>query len=68
MVKNLPAMPEMQMQEMQETCVGSLVREDHLEEEMAIHSSILACKISWTEKPSQLQSIGLQKSWTPLRD
>ena len=37
MVKNLPAM--------QETQVGSLGREDPLEEEMATHSSILAWKI-----------------------
>ena len=68
MVKYLPAMPEMQMQELQETWVRSLGREDYLEEEMAIHSSILACKISWTEEPGRLQSIGLQKSWTPLRN
>ena len=27
-----------------------------LEEEMATHSSILACKISWTEEPGGLQS------------
>ena len=33
---------------------------------MATHSSILAWKILWTEKPSELQSIGLQKSWTQL--
>ena len=29
---------------------------------MATHSSILAWKISWTEKPSGLQSIGLQRT------
>ena len=28
---------------------------------MAIHSKILAWKIPWTEKPSRLQSIGLQR-------
>ena len=39
-VKNPPA-----MQETQETQVQSLGREDHLEEEMATHSSILARKI-----------------------
>ena len=27
---------------------------------MAIHSSILACRIPWTEEPGRLQSIGLQ--------
>ena len=40
-VKNLPAM--------QETGVRSLSREDPLEEGMATHSSILACKIPRTE-------------------
>ena len=49
------------MQEMQETWVGSLGREDTLEEEMATHSSILACKIPWAEEPGGLRSIGLQR-------
>ena len=31
-----------------------------LEKEMAIHSSILAWRIPWTEKPSRLQSTGSQ--------
>ena len=31
-----------------------------LEKEMATHSSILAWKISWTEEPAGLQSMGLQ--------
>ena len=43
-VKNPPA-----MQETQKTRVWSLGWEYHLEEEMAIHSSILALKIPWTE-------------------
>ena len=30
-------------------------------EEMATHSSILAWRISWTEVPGRLQSMGLQK-------
>ena len=38
------------MQDMQDTRVGSLCREDPLEEDMATHSSILAQKISWTEE------------------
>ena len=42
------------MQEMQETCVRSLHREDPLEEEMTIHSNILAWKIPWTEEPREL--------------
>ena len=50
------------MQEMQETQVQSLGREDPLEEEMATHPSILAWEIPWTEEPQQ--SMGLQKSQT----
>ena len=46
---------------MQETRVRSLGREDSLEKEMAIHSSIIAWKIPWTEEPGRLQSIGLQR-------
>ena len=53
MVKNLPAM--------QETQVWSLDREDPLEKEMAIHSSIFASRIPWTEEPGRVQSMGLQK-------
>ena len=49
------------MQEMQETWVGSLGREDTLEEEMATHSSILACKIPWAEEPGGLQSTVSQR-------
>ena len=41
---------------MQETWVQSLGREDPLEKEMAIRSSILAWKIPWTEKPGGLYS------------
>ena len=41
-----------------ETWVQSLCREDPLEEEMATHSSILAWRISWTEEPGGLQSMG----------
>ena len=43
MVKDLPAM--------RETWVLSLGLEDPLEQGMATHSSILAWRISWTEKP-----------------
>ena len=32
-----------------------------LEKEMAIHSSILAWKISWKEEPEGLQSTGLRR-------
>ena len=50
-VKGLPAVQEMQVQ--------SLHQEDPLEEEMAIHSSILAYKIPWAEESGGLESTGL---------
>ena len=50
MVKSLPA-----------TQVRSLGREDPLEKGMATHSSILAWRISWTEEPCGLQSMGSQR-------
>ena len=56
LVKNLPAM--------RETRVRSLGGEDPLEEGMATHSSILAQRISWTEEPGGLQSMGSQRSRT----
>ena len=46
---------------MQETWVQSLGQEDPLEKEMATHSSTIAWKIPWTEKPSRLQSMGSQR-------
>ena len=52
-VKNLPAMWE--------TWVRSLGWEVSLEEGMAIHSSILAWRIPWTEEPGRLQFMGLQR-------
>ena len=52
-VKNSPRM--------QETWVWSLGWEDHLEKEMATHSSILAWEILWTEETGGLQSMGLQR-------
>ena len=48
MVKNLPTKQEMQVQ--------SLGQEDPLEEEMAVHSSILAWGIPWTKEPSTTES------------
>ena len=41
-VKNLPTM--------QKTQVPSLVRDNPLDKGMATHSSILACRIPWTEE------------------
>ena len=49
------------MQEMQQMQVRSLGWEDHLEQEMATHSSILAWRIPWTEEPGGLQSLGMQR-------
>ena len=45
---------------MQETQVRSLGQVDFLEEEVKTHSNILVWEISWTEKPGELQSMGLQ--------
>jgi len=50
MVKNLPAMWETRLQ--------SLGQEDPLEKGMATHSSILAWRIPWAEKPGRFQSMG----------
>ena len=41
---------------MQKTQVRSLGWEDPLEKEMVTHSSILAWRIPWMEKPGRLQS------------
>ena len=46
---------------MQETQLRSLGQEDPLEKEMVTHSSILAWRIPWTEKPGRLQSMGPQR-------
>ena len=46
---------------MQETQIQSPRWEDPLEKEMAIHSSILAWEISWTEEPRGPQSMRLQR-------
>ena len=46
---------------MQKTWVQSLGWEDPLKKGMATHCSILAGRILWTEEPSGLQSLGLQR-------
>ena len=53
MVKNLPAMQEIQVQ--------SLSQEDPLEEGMATQSNTVAQRIPWTEEPGMGQSIGSHK-------
>ena len=59
-VKNLPAKQEMWVQ--------SLGWEDPLEKEMATHSSILAWENPWSEETGGLQSMGLEKSQTWLKE
>ena len=60
MVKNLPAM--------RETWVPSLGREDPLEKEMAIYSSILAWEIPWKEEHGGLHTVhGVTKSQTTVQ-
>ena len=46
---------------MQETWVQSLGWEDPLEKGIATHCSFPAWRISWTEEPGGLQSMGLQR-------
>ena len=53
MVKNLPAMWKTQVQ--------SLSWEDSLERGMAMHASMLPCRIPWTVEPDGLQSMWLQR-------
>ena len=53
MVKNLPSKWETQ--------VRSLSWEDSMEKGMAIHSSIPAWRIPWTEEPGGPQSMGSQR-------
>ena len=55
-VKNPQAMQE--LQEIQLQCPGW---KDALEDGIAIHSSILTSRIPWTEEPSGLQFLGLQR-------
>ena len=54
MAKNLPAM--------QETWIRSRSREDSLDKEMAIHFTILAWEIPWTEDPGGLSLWGCKES------
>ena len=62
-VKNLPA-----MQELQEMWVQSLGREDPLEEGMATHSNIFAWRIPWTEEPGRATVHAVTKSPTRLTE
>ena len=58
MVKNLPAMQEK---------LGSVPGSGRSPGKgMAMHSSILAWRIPWTENPGGLQSMGSKKSQTRL--
>ena len=60
MVLAMKSLPK-SMQETKGTQVGSLGREDPLEEETATCSSILAWRIPWTEEPGGLQARELQR-------
>ena len=55
MVKSLPAM--------QETEVQFLCQEEPLEKGMAMHSSLLTCRILWIEEPVGYNPWG-HKDWT----
>ena len=59
--KVFPGGSAVPIQETQEMWVRSLSWEDHLEEEMATLSSILAWEIPWTEEPGVLQFMGSQR-------
>ena len=48
------------MQKRLDTPVWSVGGEDPLKEEMATHSSMPAWRITWTEEPGGLQSVGSQ--------
>ena len=52
---------------MQETWVRSLGQEDPLEKEMVTHSSILAWRIPWMEKPGRQRSTGRKELDTTER-
>ena len=53
MLENLPVM--------QKTWVRSLGQEDPLEKGTATHSRILAWRLTWTDEPGGLQSMGLPR-------
>ena len=59
-LKHLPPMRESQ--------VRSLGWEDPLEKEMVTHSSILAWRMPWMEKPGRVQSMGSQRVGRDLSD
>ena len=52
---------------MQELQFQSLGFEEPLEEGMVAHSNILAWRIPWTEDLGRLQSMGVTKSQTQLK-
>ena len=59
-VKDLPAM--------QETQIRSPGQTDPLENEMVTHSSTLAWRIPWAEKPGGLRSMASQRCQARLSD
>ena len=55
------------VQKTEETWVGSLGGGDPQKKGIATHSSILAWRISWTEGPGGLRTLGLQRVRTSLK-
>ena len=58
---SLVALTVKHLSTMREIRVRAQGWEDPLEKEMATHSSTIAWKIPWIEKPGRLQSVGLQR-------
>ena len=48
---------------LQEMKVGSLGQADALKKKMATQANILAWRITWTEEPGRLQSMGVAKEY-----
>ena len=61
LVASLMSQPIKYLPAEQETWVWSLGWEDSLEEGLATHSSVLACRIPWTEEPGGRRSVGSQR-------
>ena len=58
---SVPDQPRHQCMPMKETWVQTLGQEDSLEDDMAMHTSILAWEIPWTQETGKLQSMRFQE-------
>ena len=56
------------VQPTQETCIGSLHRKDLLEEEMAVHSSVISWTIPCTEEPGDPWVHRVRYDWACIQD